>query len=607
MVATIQVENLEIIGRRTSGEELPIVRNVSFSVQRGEMLALIGESGSGKTTVALSLLGHIRVGCRISGGSIRVAGYDVTSMTPYERRSMRGRVVSYVAQNAGSAFNPALSIMRQVVEPALVHRVLPRKDLEARAISLFRALALPEPETIGRRYPGELSGGQLQRLMAAMALMTDPEVVVFDEPTTALDVTTQIEVLAAFKAVLATRGVTGVYVTHDLAVVAQVADHAVVLRQGGVREAGPVEKILFHPEDSYSQALLAAAEPCSRQDGGAGLSMGEPLLDIRDLVVGYGRPTSTGLPEKMIVNHVSFTVPKGGMLGIIGESGCGKSTLARAIAGLQPWATGNMLLDGAPLYGDVVRRTPEQRRRLQLVAQNADSVLNPSRSIGSTLERVVRFYGGLKSEAARRRVGELLEMVRLSPNLSSRLPGELSGGQKQRVNFARALAADPRIILCDEITAALDTVVAAAILDMMKDLQRDFGLAFIFITHDLHALQSICDRVAVLYAGRVVEVGPATSLGTGVHHPYTRLLNESVPPMEPGWLEATRAQRFAETAAAPVFTPVPDDQGLCRFLARCPDRVPHLCDRRPPPSIAIPGGSKVLCHLPAFNHPELSS
>ncbi|MBS1089302.1 ABC transporter ATP-binding protein [Gluconobacter wancherniae] len=607
MVATIQVDNLEIVGRRGRGAELPIVRNVSFSVARGEMLALIGESGSGKTTVALSLLGHIRSGCRISGGTIRVAGYEVTALTAQERRSMRGRVISYVAQNAGSAFNPALSIMRQVVEPALVHHILPRRDLEARAIALFRALALPEPETIGERYPGELSGGQLQRLMAAMALMTDPEVVVFDEPTTALDVTTQIEVLAAFKSVLAERGVTGVYVTHDLSVVAQIADHAIVLKDGAVREAGTVSNILFKPQDPYSQALLAAAEPCSRQSEGVEALEQQSVLDIRNLVVGYGRSTSAGLPEKVIVNHVSFSVPKGGMLGVIGESGCGKSTLARAISGLQPWSAGELLLNGVALSGNVTDRAPEQRRRLQLVAQNADSVLNPSKTIGNTLERAVRFYSGLRGEAAARRVSELLEMVQLSPALATRLPSELSGGQKQRINFARALAADPQIVLCDEITAALDTVVAAAILDLMKELQRDLGLAFIFITHDLHALQSICERVAVLYAGQVVEVGPAAALGEGFHHPYTRLLHDSVPLMEPGWLEETRLRRLAETMPATLPNPSSADAGLCCFLTRCPDRVAGLCDRIAPPVRSVVHGPRVLCHLPASIRPEFSS
>lgn len=607
MAATIQVENLEIVGRRGKGEELPIVRNVSFSVQRGEMLALIGESGSGKTTVALSLLGHIRSGCRIAGGTIRVAGYDVTALTPHERRSMRGRVISYVAQNAGSAFNPALSIMRQVVEPALVHRILPRRELEARAVSLFRVLALPEPETIGERYPGELSGGQLQRLMAAMALMTDPEVVIFDEPTTALDVTTQIEVLAVFKEVFAERGITGVYVTHDLSVVAQIADHAVVLKDGAIRETGTVSKILFQPEDPYSQALLAAAEPRSRQTDIAKRPAQPALLDVHKLVVGYGQATSAGLPEKVIVNHVSFSVPKGGMLGVIGESGCGKSTLARAISGLQPWAAGELLLNGASLAGSVRERTPEQRRHLQLVAQNADSVLNPSKPIGRTLERVVRFYSGLKGEAATRRVNELLDMVRLSPALASRLPSELSGGQKQRINFARALAADPQIVLCDEITAALDTVVAAAILDLMKELQRDLGLSFIFITHDLHALQSICDRVAVLYAGQAVEVGPAATLGKGVHHPYTRLLHDSVPLMEPGWLEATQRRRLAEATPVTTLNPLSPDPELCCFLARCSDRVGGLCDRVPPPVLSVSQGPSVLCHLPASIRPEFLS
>lgn len=604
MTAIIHVKNLKIVGRRGKGAELPIVQNVSFSVQRGEMLALIGESGSGKTTVALSLLGHIRNGCRIAGGEIRVAGYDVMALSSHERRSMRGRVVSYVAQNAGSAFNPALSIMPQVVEAALVHRILPRRDLEARAIALFRALALPDPETIGEKYPCELSGGQLQRLMAAMALMTDPEVIVFDEPTTALDVTTQIEVLAAFKAVLAERSITGVYVTHDLSVVAQIADHAVVLKDGAIREAGTVSKILFQPEDPYSQALLAAAEPRSRQTKDAEGSERGNLIEVRDLVVGYGRSMRTGSLEKVIVNHANFSVPKGGMLGVIGESGCGKSTLARAIAGLQPWSAGELLLNGVPLSGDVRARTAEQRRHLQLVAQNADSVLNPAKPIGKTLERVVRFYGGLRGESATRRVHELLDMVRLSPSLAARLPSELSGGQKQRVNFARALAADPQIVLCDEITAALDTVVAAAILDLMKELQRDLGLAFIFITHDLHALQSICDRVAVLYAGQAVEVGAAEALGEGIHHPYTRLLHDSVPLMDTNWLEGTRTRRMAEALPEMTFDPTSSASELCAFLARCPDRAGGLCDRVPPAAFSVPHGPRVLCHLPAFQRPE---
>ncbi|GBR46299.1 ABC transporter ATP-binding protein [Neokomagataea thailandica] len=605
MTATIQVENLDIVGRRGKGVELPIVQNVSFSVQRGDMLALIGESGSGKTTIALSLLGHIRKGCRIAGGSVRVAGYDITTLTPHECRSMRGRVVSYVAQNAGSAFNPALSIMPQVVEAASVHRILPKRDLEARAIDLFRALALPDPETIGKRYPSELSGGQLQRLMAAMALITDPEVVVFDEPTTALDVTTQIEVLAAFKAVLAERGITGVYVTHDLAVVAQIADHAVVLKDGAIREAGTVSDILFQPEDPYSQALLAAAEPSVRPT--QGVEEGEALLEVRDLVVGYGRPTAMGLPENVIVNHTSFSVPKGGMLGIIGESGCGKSTLARAISGLQPWASGDIFFNGVSLAGDVTLRTPEQRRHLQFVAQNADSVLNPTKPIGKTLERVVRFYGNARGEAVTRRVYELLDMVQLSPALATRLPSELSGGQKQRVNFARALAAGPKVVLCDEITAALDTVVAAAIRTLMTDLQRDLGLAFIFITHDLHALQSICDRVAVLYAGQAVEVGSAEALGAGIHHPYTRLLRASVPLMDSSWLERTRERGLAKALPVATCDPASTPPELCCFLARCPDRVSGLCDKEPPPTLFVPQGPRVLCHLPTSTRPEFST
>jgi peptide/nickel transport system ATP-binding protein len=600
MTALISVRGLHVAGRRRDGSEVGIVRDVSLEVQRGQVLALIGESGSGKTTIALSLMGYVRPGCRISDGAIEVAGYRVDQMASDQLRSFRGRTISYVAQNAGSAFNPALTLHRQVIEPALSHWVLPRRDAERRAIDLFRAMALPHPEAIGARYPHQLSGGQLQRLMAAMALITEPEVVVFDEPTTALDVTTQIEVLEAFRAVLAQRGITGVYVTHDLAVVAQVADRAVVLRDGTVCESGLTSEVLERPRAAYARELVEASRLPVRAVPAPG-PVSEPILTLSDVVVGYGPVDARNLPARRILDGISLSVPRGRILGIIGESGCGKSTLVRTIAGLQAPAAGTIRFRGEDLAGVVARRTPDQRRRLQIVAQNADLVLNPAWTVGAILMRVLRFFHGLRGAAAHTEALRLLDLVRLPQSVFERRPPELSGGQKQRVNFARALAARPDLVLCDEITAALDPVVAAAILELMADLQATLGLSCIFITHDLHALRAVCDRVAVLLGGHVVEQCDAASLMDGVHHPYTRLLVSSVPEMRPGWLDEVTRQRQAGTDAPPP----PVATGGCPFVARCAMRIEDICDHVPPPVVSGAGGVRIACHHPLADLPPL--
>ncbi|MBM9400168.1 ABC transporter ATP-binding protein [Gluconacetobacter azotocaptans] len=605
MTNLISVRGLRVTGRRADGGDVPIVRDVSLEARQGEVLALVGESGSSKTTIALALMGHARAGCGISGGEIEVAGHRVDRLDAAGLRAFRGRTISYVAQNAGSAFNPALTLHRQVIEPALTHWVLPRREAERRAVELFRAMALPHPETIGARYPHQLSGGQLQRLMAAMALITEPEVVVFDEPTTALDVTTQIEVLEAFRAVLAHRGITGVYVTHDLAVVAQVADRAVVLRHGAVCESDATAMVLERPRTAYARQLVEAchlpvrpARPAAAPADGAAA---EPVLTVSDVIVGYGRVDARGLPARRILDGIDLSVPQGRILGIIGESGCGKSTLARTIAGLQPPAAGTLRFRGDILAGGVGHRTPEQRRRLQIVAQNADLVLNPAWTVGAILERVLEFFHGLRGVAARAEALRLLDLVHLPHALFDRRPMELSGGQKQRVNFARALAARPDLVLCDEITAALDPVVAAAILELMSELQATLGLSCVFITHDLHALRAVCDRVAVLLGGHVVEQCEAASLMDGAHHPYTQLLVSSVPEMRAGWLDEVAARRRA-TTPGPV---PPAADGGCPFTPRCGLRVEGVCDRVPPPIINSPDGQRIACHLPPDELPVL--
>lgn len=535
METLVEIRDLKVEATTDSGRRVDIIKGVSLDIAPGEIVALIGESGSGKTTIALTLMGYTRSGCRISGGHVRIAGKDMVTLSERERAAIRGTEVAYVPQSAAAAFNPAMRIIDQVIEITRIHQLMPNGEARLKAIDLFRALSLPNPETIGSRYPHQVSGGQLQRLSAAMALIGDPKLVIFDEPTTALDVTTQIEVLRAFKSVMKEGGISGVYVSHDLAVVAQIADRIVVLRNGEVQEVGTTADILSRAQHPYTRELLAAFEPKPRT-----VESVEPkrktLLEVEALVAGYGPTQADGLPMVRAVQDVSLAVEKGRNLGIIGESGCGKSTLARAIAGILPASSGRIVFDTQQLAGSVRQRSRDQLREMQIVFQYADTALNPEKSIEDILGRPLTFYHGVKGKQREARIDELLDMVHLPKTLRHRRPQELSGGQKQRVNFARALAAEPKLIICDEITSALDTVVAAAIIDLLKELQRELSLSYIFISHDLSVVEAICDEIVVMYGGRKVEeITPARL--TAPQHPYSKLLFSSVPKLDPAWLD----------------------------------------------------------------------
>ncbi len=593
--ALVEVEGLRVTARDDRGSETLIINDVSFSVARGEVLALIGESGSGKTTIALSLMGYARPGCRIAGGQVRVGGTDVLSLSPAGLAGLRGRQVAYISQSAAAAFNPAQRIMTQVVESARIHGVMSRAAAEAKALRLFHALALPDPERIGSRFPHQVSGGQLQRLMAAMALLTDPELVIMDEPTTALDVTTQIEVLRAFKQVVREQKITAIYVSHDLAVVAQMADRIVVLRDGEIQEIGATERMLTAPGHAYTRSLLAAAAPVARvlpstRPAGAAPA---PLLEVRGLVAGYGRTDRQGVPAVPVLTDVEFSIDPGSVLGVIGESGCGKSTLAHVMAGLLPAARGTLRLDGKPLPATVAQRTRDQLRRVQIVFQMADTALNPARTVERILGRPLAFYHGLAGALLRRRVAALLDMVRLPAQLATRYPSELSGGQKQRVNLARALAAEPGLILCDEVTSALDTVVGAAILELLAELRRELGVALLFISHDLSTVRAICDQIMILYAGRMVEFGSRQAVLRPPLHPYSDLLISSVPELRTGWLEGVSPTHLAEAAVAPIG---PVATRACAFVNRCALQIGGVCDREPPPLRHLSKGARILCH-----------
>ncbi|MBM7047399.1 ABC transporter ATP-binding protein [Rhizobium lusitanum] len=518
-------------------KRVTIVDGVSFDLKKGKVLGLIGESGAGKSTIGLSALAYGRGGAEITGGQVLLDGVDILPLGKSGIRKIRGARVCYVAQSAAAAFNPAHRLGDQVIEASVKHRLMTKDEARKRALYLFRVLGLPNPETFGERYPHQVSGGQLQRAMTAMALCSNPELIVFDEPTTALDVTTQIDVLAAIKHAIEETHTAALYITHDLAVVAQISDDIMVLRYGRQVEYGSVQQIIEAPRQDYTRALVnvrqAAREETADQSGA--------LLKIENINAQY----SNGFK---VLHDVSLHVPKGQTLAVVGESGSGKSTLARVITGLLPPSDGRISFDGKPLTPALKNRSREELRRIQLIYQMADTAMNPRQTVRDIIGRPLTFYDGLHGAAKTARVKELLDQIEMGTGFVDRYPAELSGGQKQRVAIARALAAKPELILCDEPTSALDPLVAEGILKLLLRLQEEAQLSYIFITHDIAIVRAIADSVAVMHRGKLVRFGPKSQALSPPFDDYTDLLLKSVPEMEIGWLERVLTTRRMESA-----------------------------------------------------------
>jgi peptide/nickel transport system ATP-binding protein len=537
----LEIKNLRIEATSYPPGEAPrnvvLVDDVSVSVEKGRVLGLIGESGAGKSTIGLSAMAFGRGGVRLTGGQILLGGRDIRGASATALRALRGREVTYVAQSAAAAFNPAKRLMEQVIETSLLHGLMPRAEAETRAVDLFRKLGLPNPETFGTRYPHQVSGGQLQRAMTAMALCPKPDLVIFDEPTTALDVTTQIDVLVAIKAAIRDTGVAALYITHDLAVVAQVADDILVLRGGKKVEYGSTDQIINTPQQPYTQALVSV-----RSIDHVEKSAAPAVLSVANVTARY---KGTNFD---VLKNVTVDLPAGQTLAVVGESGSGKSTLARVITGLLPAANGRITFAGRQLSPDLANRSKDDLRELQMIYQMADTAMNPRQTVGTIIGRPLEFYFGLKGEAKRKRIQDLLDQIEMGAGFIDRYPAELSGGQKQRVCIARALAAKPKLIICDEVTSALDPLVADGILKLLLDLQAREGVAYLFITHDIATVRAIADRIAVMYRGQVVRYGSKTDVLTPPFDDYTDLLLSSVPEMKLGWLEEVLKTRKMESA-----------------------------------------------------------
>jgi peptide/nickel transport system ATP-binding protein len=637
-------------------EALAAVQGVGFTIDKGEAFGLVGESGCGKSTLAYQLMGYRHPAARASG-RVLFKGTDLLALPTPALERLRGDRVALVPQNPTTALNPAIRVGTQLAEVLHVHgRAETVEAAATRAAELFERVGLPTPRAIGRRYPHELSGGQQQRVCIAIALACEPDLVVLDEPTTGLDVTTQEQIIDLLIELRSRLGMSMLYVTHDLGVLAQIADRVGVMYAGHMVEIAPTEELFSAPRHPYTRGLIAAiprldggprsphrlrgylrrqelpegcafaprcddaeASCASRRQaleavgpgrtvacqrwrslaaaaaGGAGDEAdkagedGASVLDVAGLTLRYGKQGAlarlSGRVPPVVVRDASFSIKAGETFALVGESGSGKSTIARAISGLLPPVAGSIAFQGQALAPALAGRTPDQLRRIQYVFQNPDASLNPRARVAGILGRPIAKYLGLDEGAARSRIEDALREVRLDAGYARRYPDQLSGGERQRVAIARALVAEPMLLLCDEVLSALDVSVQANVLDLLRALKRETGVAMLFISHDLAVVRELADRVGVLFRGTLFEVGRTADVFTPPFHPYTHELLMAVPSAH---LKRRRVPRRDAVAL---------DGAGCAYAGRCPWQKGETCVTTPPPWREAGNGLRIRCHL----------
>jgi peptide/nickel transport system ATP-binding protein len=537
--ALLEVAHLNV-EFRVGSQKVTVVEDVSFRVERGEVLALVGESGSGKSVSALSLVGLLPDNAVVRGSAL-LDGRDLLAMTERERNGIRGSRIAVIFQDPANALDPVFTVGFQIQEMLRAHRPeLSRAERRARAIELLAMVEIPDPAKRMSSYPHQLSGGQAQRVMIAMALSCDPELLIADEPTTALDVTVQREILDVVRRLQQRTGTAILLITHDMGVVADLADRVVVMRRGRVEESASAQELFDAPRAEYTRLLLRAVPRLGAPERPAPHASDDAVLQVEDLEVVYGR----GAAAVRAVDGVSVSIGRGEIVALVGESGSGKSTIGRCALGLAPITGGRVLVEGVDLSRVRGRAASAVKRSVGFVFQNSLAALDPRMNIGASVAEPLRTHAGLRGGALAARVGDLLEAVELPRSWRGRYPHELSGGQRQRVAIARAIALDPRLLIADEPTSALDVSVQATVLDLLRDLQRELRFACLFISHDLAVVDELCDRVVVLHRGRVVEEGSRRMVLTHPTADYTKALLAAVPVPDPRQ-QAERRERLA--------------------------------------------------------------